>query len=171
MADVGRKSGFNEKVRETILRLIKDGKTEAQIAEVVGVCPRTLQNWKGKHIELMRAVRESKLAADELVEASLYSRALGYSHPETKAFMHEGCVIVEEITKHLPPDTTAAMFWLRNRQPSRWKEKTEGDVNVTNNVTTIPEDQLEARLKAHDERRDREKLAAKIPPAPMKEEG
>lgn len=143
MAKRGRKSTFNDKIGETIARLVKDGKTEEDIAQVIGVSRRTLNNWKGKHPELLYAVRESRLAADELVEASLFSRALGYSHPETKYFCHEGAVITEEAVKHYPPDTQAAMFWLRNRQPDRWREKTEGDVNV-NQTTNIapPSDKL-----------------------------
>lgn len=151
MAKRGRKSGFNEKVGETILRLIKEGKTEAEIAEVIGVCTRTLSNWKGKNPELLHAVRESKLVADELVEASLFRRAVGYSHPEEKLFAHEGKVLSKEtVTKHYPPDTQAAMFWLRNRQPERWKEKTEGDVNVNNNfhVEKLTDEQLDARISA-----------------------
>lgn len=148
MAKRGRKSSFNEKIRETILRLLKEGKTESQIAEVVGVSSRTVSNWKGKHDDLLHAVREAKLMADELVEASLYARALGYSHPETKAFCYEGCIVTEDFVKHYPPDTQAAMFWLRNRQPERWKEKTEGDVTVNNTVQVekLTDEQLDARI-------------------------
>ena len=144
----GRKSGFNEKAKETILRLIKEGKTEEQIAEVIGVCAKTLANWKGKHPELLHAVREARLIADEVVEASLFRRAVGYSHPEQKVFNCEGQIITHEIVKHHPPDTQAAMFWLRNRQPERWKEKTEGDVTVNNNVNVekLTDEQLNARI-------------------------
>lgn len=158
MAKRGPKSKFNDKVRETFLRLIKEGKTEDEIADIVGVCRKTLNNWKGEHPELLYAVREARQTADELVEASLYRRALGYSHPETKLFAHEGIVFSkEEVTKHYPPDTTAAMFWLRNRQPKRWKEKTESDVTVNNNVTTLTDEQLDAKLA--------EKLAKQKPEA------
>lgn len=148
MARRGPKGKFNEKVRETFLRLIKEGKTEAQIAAIVGVCEKTLSNWKGKHAELLHAVRESKLAADELVEASLYHRALGYSHAEEKIFCDKGDIFTHETIKHYPPDTTAAMFWLRNRQPDRWKEKTEGDVNVNMTVDKLTDEQLDAKLAA-----------------------
>lgn len=151
MGKRGPKSKLNLKVKETFLRLLKDGKTEAEIAEVVGVCPRTIANWKGKHVELLHAVRESKQVADDLVEASLYQRALGYEHPEEKvAITKLGDVIPYTVAKKYPPDTTAAMFWLRNRQPERWKEKTEGDVNVNNNFnpTTLTDEQLDARIAA-----------------------
>jgi hypothetical protein len=151
VAKRGPKSKFNDKVRETFLRLIKEGKTEDEIASIVGVCRRTLNNWKGEHPELLYAVREARMAADELVEISLYRRALGYSHPEEKIIQtRDGGIDHAVITKHYPPDTTAAMFWLRNRQPKRWKEKTEGDVTVNNNVSTgsLTDEQLDAKIAA-----------------------
>jgi DNA-binding XRE family transcriptional regulator len=120
----GRKSSFNAKVQETIVRLIEEGKTEDQIAEIIGVSRTTLNNWKGKHPELLYAVREARQVADELVEAALFARAVGYSHPEQKVFQYEGQIITHEMVKHYPPDTAAASFWLRNRQPKRWKDKT-----------------------------------------------
>ncbi|MHB1956052.1 MAG: hypothetical protein ACYCOU_20160, partial [Sulfobacillus sp.] len=57
---------------------------------------------------------------------------------------------VHNTEKHYPPDTQAAMFWLRNRQPERWKEKTEGDVNVNNNlsVATLTDEQLDSKIQA-----------------------
>lgn len=145
----GPKSGFNDKVRETILRLIKAGRTEDEISEIIGVCRRTLNNWKGEHVELLHAVREARLMADQLIEASLYQRALGYSHPEERVAISKlGDVIPYEVTKHYPPDTQAAMFWLRNRQRKRWSEKTEGDVTVNNTVQTagLSDEQLDAKI-------------------------
>lgn len=150
MAKRGPKSSFNEKLSDTFARLTADGKTLEEIAEVLGVSTRTLNRWMGKHQELRLAVRESRLIADELVEAALYSRATGYSHPETKLFAHEGIVLSkEDVIKHYPPDTQAAMFWLRNRQPARWKEKTEGDVTVNVDATQkLTDEQLDAKLEA-----------------------
>ena len=148
MAKRGPKEKFNQKLKEAFVRLAKEGKTLEQIAEIVGVTSRTLTNWMGRHQDLFLAVREARQVADELVEAALFNRATGYSHPETKAFCYEGCIVTEDFTKHYPPDTQAAMFWLRNRQPERWKEKTEGDVNVNNNLSVggLTDEQLDARI-------------------------
>ncbi len=149
MAKRGRKSGFNSKILGTILRLIEAGKTEAEIAEVIGVCLKTIANWKGKHPELLHAVREARQVADDLVEASLYQRAVGYTHPEEKVFQYEGGVVTHDTKKHYPPDTAAAMFWLRNRQPGRWKEKVEGDVTVNvNAIQKLTDEELDARIAA-----------------------
>lgn len=151
MAKRGRKTVFNDTIKSTILRLIEEGKTEDEIGKIIGVSRTTINNWKGKHPEFLYAVRESRQAADELVEAALFSRATGYSHPEEKVFNSEKLgIVVHETTKHYPPDTQAAMFWLRNRQPERWKEKTEGDVNVNNNfnLQQLSDEQLDAKIAA-----------------------
>lgn len=148
MGKRGQKSGFNERFQETFVRLSKDGKTLEQIADVIGVSSRTLQNWMGKHPDLFRAVKEARQVADDLVEAALFSRALGYSHPEEKIFCSEGMICRADTVKHYPPETQAAMFWLRNRQPARWREKNEADVTVNNHVNMLTDEQLDARIAA-----------------------
>jgi AcrR family transcriptional regulator len=143
----GPKTKFTKKLGETFVRLAKDGKTLDQIAEVVGVSSRTLTNWMGSNEDLLLAVREARQIADELVEASLFAKAVGYSHPEEKVFCSEGMITTHETQKHYPPDTQAAMFWLRNRQPERWKEKNESDVKVeTNNYGSLTDEQLAAKI-------------------------
>lgn len=150
MAKRGPKSKFNEKLGEVFVRKTQEGKTLEEIAEIVGVSKRTLSNWMGQSTDLLHAVKEARQVADELVEAALFSRATGYSHPETKVGFSDGCPVTEEVTKHYPPDTTAIMFWLRNRNPKKWREKTEGDVNVNNNLSlgSLSDEQLDARIKA-----------------------
>jgi hypothetical protein len=159
MGKRGPKSGFNEQLRETFIRLAGEGKTMPQIAEVCGVSPRTLTNWMGAHPDLLLAVREARQLADELVEASLYAKAVGYAHPETKVSVYEGVPITVDVQKHYPPDTQAAMFWLRNRQPDKWREKNESDtqVNVTNNVQALTDEQLEARIREIEAKRAKAK--------------
>jgi transcriptional regulator with XRE-family HTH domain len=147
VAKRGPKSKFNEKLREAFVRLAREGKTLEQIAEVCGVSKRTLTNWMGANKDLLLAVREARQVADELVEAALFSRAMGYSHPEEKIFCSDGQVVRAETQKHYAPDTQAAMFWLRNRQPKRWREKNDADVNVNNNFGTLTDEQLEARIQ------------------------
>lgn len=164
MAKRGPKTSFNLKVRDTILRLVEEGRTEDEISEILGICRRTLNNWKGEHDKLEHAVREARLIADQLIEASLYQRALGYSHPEEKVIQtRDGSIDKVEITKHYPPDTQAAMFWLRNRQRKRWSEKTESDVTVNNNLQmgNLTDEQLDARIAS-----GYQKLAIAVPAIP-----
>lgn len=122
---LGRPTKFNEKIKEKILELAQKGKTDEDIAEIIGVHVNTLRNWKGAFPDLLWALKESKQVADDLVEASLFSRAVGYSHREEKVFCHEGMIVTHEVTKHYPPDTTAAIFWLKNRKPNEYRDKRE----------------------------------------------
>lgn len=143
---LGRPSQFNDAIRDKMIELAKAGKTNEQIAEVIGVHVRTIETWQGKHKDLMWALKEAKQVADDLVEASLFSRAVGYSHPEEKVFCNEGVIITHNTIKQYPPDVTAAIFWLKNRQPKRWRENQDKTEVVINNICADPVD-LEERIK------------------------
>ena len=63
--------------------------------------------------------------ADANVASRLYSRAIGYD-TGTKFATNEGRITDKvEYIEHYPPDTTAAIFWLKNRQPAKWRDKKE----------------------------------------------
>lgn len=144
--EIGRPSKFNELIKEKIISLAKDGKTNEQIADIIGVHVRTIENWQGKHKDLLWALREAKQAADDLVEASLFSRAVGYSHKSVKVFFdRESLQTVEhEIVEQYPPDVTAAIFWLKNRKPSEWREKTE--VEHSGKIESLSDEDLDAKI-------------------------
>ncbi len=127
----GRPTKFNQSLGEKIAQLARDGKTIEQIAEIIGVSKRTLYNWQGNHSELMHAVKEARQVADELVEASLFSRAVGYSHPAVKIFCQDGVVTEVPYIEYYPPSEAAATFWLKNRQPEKWREKQPGEDDKT----------------------------------------
>lgn len=142
----GRHSKFNEALRETILRLYKAGKTDKQVADIIGVSRRTLINWRGKNDSFLHSVKEAKQIADELVEASLFSRATGYSHPEEKIFQYEGQIITHKTVKQYAPDTTAAIFWLKNRQPKRWRDRQE--IDLTSQTKGLSDEALDKKIAA-----------------------
>lgn len=144
----GRPTPFTTSVHEKILELAKTGKTNDQIAEIIGVTSRSIYNWQKKHVELFQSLKEAKQVADELVEASLYARAIGYSHPETKVFCYEGVITEHEVQKHYPPDVVATIFWLKNRNPERWREKQPGEADViVNNIVNKSDEELDQRLQ------------------------
>lgn len=103
------------------------GATDQEIAETLGVSERTFYSWCHEHPEFLQATKVGKEAADQRVERSLYRRALGYSHESVKIFMPAGAKypVYAPFTEHYPPDTQAASLWLRNRQPEKWRDKTE----------------------------------------------
>ena len=71
-----------------------------------------------------RALKIGKAEADNRVERSLYERANGYSYETVKIFMPAGAKkpIYAPYVEHVPPDTTAAIFWLKNRDPAHWRD-------------------------------------------------
>lgn len=139
----GRPTVFNEVVQEKILALAKQGATDVELAEAIGVSDRTIRYWKVQHADFFPALKECKDLADQMVEASLFQRACGYSHPAEKILTNfnrfTGEVEVERVQyiEHYPPDTVAAIFWLKNRQPERWREKPDPNPPPTDQQTTI----------------------------------
>lgn len=127
---LGRPTVFNDALCEKMIQLYEKGKTDQQVADIIGVSRKTINNWKGKHPDFVYALREMKQVADSFVEASLFSRAVGFSHEEQKVFQYEGQIVTHETVKQYPPDVTAAIFWLKNRQPDRWRDKTEQDIQI-----------------------------------------
>ena len=81
-----------------------------------------------KFPEFAKAINKGREVVDIHVENALLKKALGYDYTEeVKERKHINgkpqMVVTKVVTKHVPPDTTAQIFWLKNRRPDRWKEK------------------------------------------------
>lgn len=118
----GQPSKF-EKVKDIVIRLAKYGLTDKQMAEIIGVTEQTVNNWKKANPSFFESLKSEKEIADAKVERSLFERATGYSHAEDKIFNDNGQALVVSTIKHYPPDTTAAIFWLKNRKPAEWRDR------------------------------------------------
>lgn len=104
----------------------RDGLTDEQIAKNMGIATSTLYNWKKESIEFLEALKKGKEVVDFEVENALLKKALGYTITLNKQKVtKDGDVvdITEEV--HVPPDTTAQIFWLKNRQTKKWRDKVE----------------------------------------------
>lgn len=104
----------------------RDGLTDEQIAESVGINPATLYVWKKKYPEISETLKRGKEVVDRQVENALLRRALGYEYEEVKE-KFEGNVMTERTVtkKEVVPDVTAQIFWLKNRKPGDWRDKRE----------------------------------------------
>lgn len=121
----GQPTKFNDKIKKQIQFLAEKGMTLNEMAEGVGITEQTIGNWSRKYPKFFASVKDWKYEADRKVEKSLYERACGYSCPEDKIFNNNGVALVVPTTKHYPPDPTAMIFWLKNRQPENWRDKQE----------------------------------------------
>lgn len=103
----------------------RDGLTDEQIAHNCGCGVRTLYDWKEKHSQISQALKKGKEVVDREVENALLKRALGYEYEE-KRIKQSGDGIEKTITKkHVSPDVTAIIYWLKNRMPERYRDKPE----------------------------------------------
>lgn len=122
MGERGRPTKYRPELLEKIRTLYSQGKTDAQVAGILGVTPRTIDNWKHRFADFFQALKDSKDVADDMVELALFQRATGYTVPEEKVFMSWGQIVTHQTQKHFPPDVVAAIFWLKNRRPDKWRE-------------------------------------------------
>ena len=140
----GRKSLFKEEYIEQALKLCLLGATDKDMADFFGVSTQTLNAWK-KNQDFLDALKKGKEIADANVASRLYNRAIGYSCPATKFAMFEGKITDrEQYIEHYPPDTTAAIFWLKNRRPDLWRDRKDQNVNVSVNddLENMTDDEL-----------------------------
>ena len=120
------KIAFNKQVEKLCLL----GATDAELADFFEVSESTINNWKIEHPRFLESIKKGKNLADATVAESLYKRANGYEHKEDKIFNDNGVALVVPTIKRYAPDTTAAIFWLKNRQPKMWRDRQEVSVSV-----------------------------------------
>lgn len=119
---MARPSKYKPEYAAQAAKLCALGATDAQLADFFEVSVSTVNLWKNEHKEFSESIRVPKAQADDRVEQSLYRRALGYEHDESDIRVVGGELVMTPIRKHYPPDTTAAIFWLKNRKPEEWRE-------------------------------------------------
>lgn len=106
----------------------RDGCTDKEIAANIGINPDTLYTWKKKFPILAESLKKGKDVVDRQVEKSLLQRALGYSYEEISEKYEDGVMTERKVTKkHVVPDTTAQIFWLKNRKPEQWRDKPQSE--------------------------------------------
>jgi hypothetical protein len=109
----------------------RDGLTDEQIAHNMGIGVRTLYEWKERYPQITQALKSTKELVDRLVENALLKRALGYEYDEITEELtktEDGTLAMREtkrVRKQVAPDTTAQIFWLKNRKPDDWRDKPE----------------------------------------------
>ena len=121
---------IREKLPELAIQL-NSGKSISEIAVFLGVSPSTLRRYRKQYPELDELFKQRNSICDDLVEAALLKRATGYE---------------DSSGKEIAPDVRAALFWLQNRRPKRWKKSSSKAKKNTKNSINIQLSPVEAEL-------------------------
>jgi hypothetical protein len=154
MANIGRPSPYDPDIHPAQAEaLAMLGKTNTEIAEEMGIATSTFHLWRSEHPAFSDAVKRGKEAPNDQVEASLYKRANGYKFVEVKQIADaNGNVLKKEtVVKEIAPDTTAQIFWLKNRRPKEWRDRVQQEISGPDGgpieITRMTDDELELRAK------------------------
>jgi hypothetical protein len=120
----GRPTTFKPEYIAQAKKLCALGHTDREVAEFFDVSLRTFGYWKARNAELLHALKVGRRTADERVARSLYQKACGYSYDAVKIFMPAGAKepVYVPYVEHVPPDVTACIYWLKNRDPAHWRD-------------------------------------------------
>ena len=115
----GRPTTYRPEYAEQARKLCRNGATDREIADILGVCVRTFYRWRAEHDAFAEALTAGKEFADDRVERALYERACGYEYSDVKIFHPAGAKepVIVPVTVHVPADVGAAKQWLATRRP------------------------------------------------------
>lgn len=144
----------------------RDGLTDEQIASNMGIGYSTLQTWKSKYQDIQDTLKRGKEVVDIQVENALLKRALGYSYDEvtrervldydqsTGQVVGSHMEITKTVKKEVQGDTTAQIFWLKNRRPEQWRDKrdvsVEGEISTNNLFKGLSTDELRKLIESEE---------------------
>jgi hypothetical protein len=126
----GRPTKYDPSMNEIVTNYCLMGATDRDLAAFLDVDERTINRWKEEHPEFCQSIKEGKEVADARVALSLYNRAMGVTVTEQKVVTVDGQPETIDIKKEYPPDATSMIFWMKNRQPEKWRDKIEQQVSV-----------------------------------------
>lgn len=139
----------------------RDGYRDEDIAKSLGITRPTLYNWKDKYPEFAEALRKGKAVVDAEVENKLLTNAMGHVFWEETQELCEvidvetnkrkkEMVTTKRVLKYIKPDTTAQIFWLKNRKPGEWRDKQQiehsGGIGVSE-LSYMSDEDLEKAMK------------------------
>jgi hypothetical protein len=137
----GRPTKYKDEYVEQAYKLCLLGATDKELADFFEVNEDTINEWKKVHLEFSESLKNGKALADANVADRLYQRAMGFEHDseEIKVMFdketNEQYIERVPIRKIYAPDSVAAIFWLKNRQKDKWRDKTEvghsGSLGIT----------------------------------------
>lgn len=125
----GKPSSYQPEYAEQARKLCLLGATDKELADFFNVSESTINKWKIDFVEFSESIKKGKDLADADVAERLFNRACGYVAPDVDIKVIDSQIVKTDFLKHYPPDTAAAIFWLKNRQKNKWRDKQEIDLS------------------------------------------
>jgi hypothetical protein len=122
----------------------KLGASNANLAALFGCTVDTIEVWLRDRQDFREAVHRGRADYDSKIEQALARRAMGYERKAQKAYCNTGTgeVFIAEYEEHYPAEVNAAIFWLKNRQPQRWRDRQEVTLHA-GRIESLTDDELE----------------------------
>lgn len=148
---VGRPSSYKEEYADLAFNYCLLGAKDDDLAIFFDTSEVTINSWKQKHPEFVKSLKRGKEQADAKVASSLYHRAKGVFINTQQAIKLKDVKYIKgnrieterieivELKQEQAPDTTAAIFWLKNRNPKNWRDRQNLEVTGKNGKDLLPE--------------------------------
>lgn len=142
---MARPSKYESHVQPKLVQIAawaRDGLTLEDIANNLYIAKSTLCDYQNQYSELKDSLKTNKEEADIIVENALYKRAVGYRYEEItieeielkmgsgENIVYQPATKTKTVIKEVAPDTTAQIFWLKNRKQKEWRDKQDIDLSV-----------------------------------------
>lgn len=137
MSKEGRPTKYKQEYCEQAEKLCKKGFIDYEIADFFNVSVSTLNTWKKVYPDFLSSIKEAKAHSDDKVVNALYNRAMGYQTVEVKQEDGDQGSKTTTITKQLSGDVGAMCFWLKNRQPAQWREKSQVEHSLSDDFEDL----------------------------------
>jgi len=160
---IGRPPTYEDTFAKQVEKLCILGATDVDLADFFDVTITTIKRWKVRHEAFGAALKVGKASADDRVEHSLYQRAVGYTFDSEKVqIQRDGTIVRASIREHVPPDTTAQIFWLKNRRTDLWRDVQKHEHGEVGAFDAMSADDLRASIAADLTAIGRQDLAAAL---------
>lgn len=142
---------FKPEMADQAYKLCLAGFTDDELSDFFGVHVRTIYRWKTDFSDFAEAISSGRHFASAEVSHSLFRRAMGYDYEAQKVIRDPKSKEYTTVpyTAHMPPDTIACIFWLKNKQPDKWRDVRQHEVGRPGEFQNLTDEEL--RKKAAEE--------------------